>query len=175
MTQQLLIISISLLIPLAVAVAYYDVRYRRIPNELVLVTLISGFFINVSLNRFDGLLTSAAGFVLAFGLMFLPHLFGAMGAGDVKLFASIGAVLGLKLVLPAFVVVVMLCALLAVYTMVRSRTVRQTMQEVIRIFASIFYRMDMRSPRTADRRQHSIPYGVAITVGSLITLAAYSS
>jgi prepilin peptidase CpaA len=173
MPQQLLIINISLLIPLAVAVAYYDVRYRRIPNELVLVTLISGLFINFSLNRLDGFLTSAGGFALALGLMLVPHIFGAMGAGDVKLFASIGAVLGVKLVLPAFVIVVMLGGILAVYTMVRSKTMRRTMQEVFRILGSIVFQTDMRSPRSTERRQHSIPYGVAITVGSLITLAAY--
>jgi prepilin peptidase CpaA len=40
--------------------------------------------------------------VLAFVLMFLLHVFGAMGAGDVKLFAAIGAVMGAHLVLPTF-------------------------------------------------------------------------
>ncbi len=48
------------------------------------------------------------------------HIFGAMGAGDVKLFGAVGAVLGVSLVPLAFVLVVMLGAVLAVYTMLRS-------------------------------------------------------
>ena len=39
--------------------------------------------------------------------MFMLHVFGAMGAGDVKLFAAIGSVIGAQLVLPTFVVVVL--------------------------------------------------------------------
>ena len=35
------------LIPLAVLVIYYDVRYRRIPNAFVLATLIAGLLLNL--------------------------------------------------------------------------------------------------------------------------------
>ena len=51
--------------------------------------------------------------MLAFILMFMLHVFGAMGAGDVKLFAAIGSVIGAQLVLPTFVVVVLTGGLLA--------------------------------------------------------------
>ena len=45
--------------------------------------------------------------------MFMLHVFGAMGAGDVKLFAAIGSVIGAQLVLPTFVVVVLTGGVLA--------------------------------------------------------------
>ena len=46
--------SLFLLIPLAIIIIYYDVRYRRIPNAYVLAALISGLTINTSLWRFSG-------------------------------------------------------------------------------------------------------------------------
>src|SRR4030095_11092646 len=94
-----------LLVPLAAIIIYYDVRFRRIPNAFVLPTLTSGLTIHTVLGGTAGLLTSLSGFALAFGLMFALHIFGAMGAGDVKLFAAIGSVIGSQLVLPTFVVV----------------------------------------------------------------------
>ncbi len=105
----------ALLLPLAIIIIYYDVRYRRIPNIIVLATLICGLAINIIFGGFAGLLTSLGGFALAFGLMFLLHVFGAMGAGDVKLFAAIGSVIGVKLVLPTFIIIVITGGVLAIY------------------------------------------------------------
>src|SRR6266496_5045609 len=81
-------------IPLAIAITYMDVRYRRIPNKLVLIILIGGLVLNTVFNGWNGLLASVGGCGIAFGLMFLLHLFGTMGAGDVKLCAAVGSVIG---------------------------------------------------------------------------------
>src|SRR5437868_4134200 len=117
------LISSALLIPLAVVITYFDGRFRRIPNAFVLATLISGLAINTITVGWTGLLMSLGGCALAFVLMFVLHIFGAMGAGDVKLFAAIGSVIGAPLVLPTFLVVVLTGGLLAVFTMVRAGAV----------------------------------------------------
>ncbi|HKE59218.1 MAG TPA: A24 family peptidase, partial [Pyrinomonadaceae bacterium] len=72
-----------LLVSLAIAISYMDVNYRRIPNKLVLVTLIGGLSINTFFSGWAGLLTSLSGFVAAFVMMLVLHLIGTMGAGDV--------------------------------------------------------------------------------------------
>src|SRR5687767_9046413 len=162
--------NIVLLIPLAVIIGYYDVRYRRIPNAFVLATLVAGIVINAIFAGLPGIAASLMGCVLAFGLMFMLHIFGAMGAGDVKLFAAIGSVIGVQLVLPTFVVVALTGGLLAVYTMIRAGAVRATMFRVFQIFVGFLPGWEMpRFAVPADRR-HTIPYGVAITFGSLIAL-----
>ena len=88
--------KLILLAPLAIFVIYYDVRYRRIPNVLVLATLVAGISINIGFNGVHGMISSLEGFGLAFFPMLLMHIFGAMGAGDVKLFGAVGAVLGVS-------------------------------------------------------------------------------
>ncbi len=168
------IINAALLVPLAALVIYYDVRYRRIPNTLVLTTLISGLILNTTFGGFSGVLTSIGGCLLAFAFMLVLHIFGAMGAGDVKLFAAIGAVLGVKLVVPTFVVVLLVGGALAVVSMLRAGTVRATLFRVMQIFVGLLPGWEMpRFSVPADRR-HTIPYGVAITLGSLISLTIFN-
>src|SRR5215470_11799863 len=108
-----------LLIPVATIVTYFDVRYRRIPNLVVLITLISGLALNTSVGGWHGTLGSLEGLLFAFVPMLLLHLFGAMGAGDVKLAGAVGAVLGVSLVPSALIIIVMLGAALAIYSMIR--------------------------------------------------------
>ena len=164
------IVDFTLLVPLAVLITYYDVRYRRIPNVFVLATLVSGLLINGILNGFAGPGASAGGCLIAFGMMFALHLFGAMGAGDVKLFAAIGSVVGYQLVLPTFVVVVLTGGVLAVISTVRARTVMTTMHRVLQILVGFLPGWQVpRFAVPADRRL-TIPYGVAICFGSLISL-----
>src|ERR1044072_2411097 len=115
------------LVPLAALVIYYDVRYRRIPNAFVLATLISGLTLNVVVGGISGGLNSLGGCVFAFVLMFMLHVFGAMGAGDVKLFAAIGSVIGAQLVLPTFVVVVLTGGVLALVSIIRSGVFKSIM------------------------------------------------
>lgn len=161
------------LVPLAVLIIYHDVRYRRIPNPIVLATLISGLLMNITLHGFSGGLNSIGGCLLAFTLMFILHVFGAMGAGDVKLFAAIGSLLGAQLVLPTFVVVVLTGGLLALVVVVRCGVVRTTLHRVLQILVGLLPGWPMpRFSVPADRRL-TIPYGAAITIGAIIATAIF--
>lgn len=165
--------KLILLAPLAIFVIYYDVRYRRIPNVLVLATLLAGISVNTGFSGLQGMFSSLEGFALAFFPMLLMHIFGAMGAGDVKLFGAVGAVLGVSIVPLAFVVVVMLGAVLAIYTMLRAGTVFSTLHGVLRIFVGILPGWEMPRFAMSPDRRHTIPYGVAIMLGSLIAVAIF--
>ena len=167
------VMKLLLLVPMAAFIMYYDVRYRRIPNVLVLSLLIGGFTINISFGGLNGALTSVEGLALAFLPMFLIHMFGAMGAGDVKLFGAVGSVIGVSMVPLTFVVVVMLGAVLAIYTMLRSGTMFSTLHGVLRIFVGIMPGWEMPRFAIPPDRKHTIPYGVAIMLGSLIAAAVF--
>lgn len=167
------IAALVLLLPLTAIITYFDVRYRRIPNLFVLATLVSGLIINCMAAGLAGLWASAGGCLLAFGLMFFLHVFGAMGAGDVKLFAAVGSVLGAAMVPETFLVVLLTGGVLAVYTIVRNGTLLTTLTRVLQIFVGLLPGWQMpRFDVPADRR-HTLPYGVAITFGSIISLFVF--
>ena len=161
------------LIPLAVLIIYHDVRYRRIPNAFVLATLISGLTLNLAMGGLHGAVNSLGGCVLAFILMFGLHVFGAMGAGDVKLFAAIGSVIGAPLVLPTFVVVVLTGGLLALITILRSGAFGTTMHRVLQIFVGLLPGWQMPKFSVPADRRLTIPYGAAITIGAIIATAIF--
>jgi prepilin peptidase CpaA len=164
---------IVLLIPLAIIITYYDVRYRRIPNPFVLATLASGIAINSIFGGLAGLYGSVGGCALAFVLMFVLHIFGAMGAGDVKLFAAVGAVTGASFVLPTFLVVVLTGGVLGVVSIIRAGVVLTTMQRVLQILVGLLPGWEMPKFAVPSDRRHTIPYGVAITIGSIISTAIF--
>jgi prepilin peptidase CpaA len=161
------------LVPLAVLVIYHDVRYRRIPNPFVLATLITGLLLNFTLGGLSGGLNSLSGCALAFILMFMLHVFGAMGAGDVKLFAAIGSVIGAHLVLPTFVTVVLTGGVLALISVVRSGVFSATMHRVLQILVGLLPGWQMPKFSVPADRRLTIPYGAAITIGAIIAIAIF--
>jgi prepilin peptidase CpaA len=165
--------TLFLLIPLAVVIIYYDVRYRRIPNAVVLATLISGLLINLTFGGWRGGLSSVGGCALAFTLMLVLHVFGAMGAGDVKLFSALGAVTGAHLVLPTFMVVILTGGVLALISILRSGAIAATMYRVLQILVGLLPGWEMPKFTIPADRRHTVPYGVAITIGGLISIAVF--
>lgn len=77
---------------------YTDFRYRIISNRLTIGGAAAGLVWHGASGGTGGLLDSLAGLAAGFALMLALHLFGALGAGDVKLFAAIGAIGGLAFV-----------------------------------------------------------------------------
>ena len=65
----------------------------------------------------------------------------------------------------------MLGAGLAVYSMMRSETVFSTLQGVLRIFVGVLPGWEMPRFAMPPDRRHTMPYGVAIMLGSVIAQA----
>jgi prepilin peptidase CpaA len=163
------LVTALIFIPLTAVITYTDVRYRRIPNKLVLVTLIAGLTLNGIFGGTHGLLVSLGGFALAFGLMFMLHVFGTMGAGDVKLFAAIGAVNTLRLVLPTLLIVALTGGVLAIIKMIYSGRVRATMFGVFQFFYGLLPGQTVPRFDIPEDRSYTLPYAVPICFGSLIS------
>src|SRR4051794_15183540 len=83
-----------LLVVVAVAAGVTDILWRKIPNWLALAAVIAGFAVRYYVGGTPGLITAAKGLGLAFLIYFPLWLLRAMGAGDVKLMAALGAIAG---------------------------------------------------------------------------------
>jgi prepilin peptidase CpaA len=108
MTEVVSAIIYLFLFTLLCAASVFDFRYRRIPNEFVVWSLVNGCFLNMLCGRAGlGILTALAAFAAAFPL----YLIGAAGAGDVKVFLAAGLLLKLQPVMKLGMYTLILTAL----------------------------------------------------------------
>jgi len=82
------------LIATALAAAYYDLRVRRIPNWINVSGAILGLGLNIYFESIEGALTATGGLLIALCIYVPLYALKGMGAGDVKLMAAIGAIVG---------------------------------------------------------------------------------
>jgi prepilin peptidase CpaA len=74
---------------------FFDLRVRRIPNWLILFGLGAGLILNLY-GGTSQFIYSILGFFIGVGVFVVPFSLGWIGAGDVKYFGVIGAMLGMK-------------------------------------------------------------------------------
>src|SRR6478735_7940600 len=102
-----------------------DVRWRRIPNALVLTLALTGFAFSVWVEPWlAGFGRATGGLALGFGIWIVFFVIGAIGAGDVKLFAAAGA-------WRAALVGAAIGGMLAIAMLVRERRARQGLENVM--------------------------------------------
>lgn len=71
-----------------------DLRSSRIPNWLTIPAMVFGLAGHAWQHGLQGLLFSLFGLLVGLGLFLCLHLLGSVGAGDVKLMAAVGALVG---------------------------------------------------------------------------------
>ena len=88
-------IQFSLLLVVACTAIYTDLFFKRIPNVVCLFGIVGGILIHLQAETsLAGFLTGLGGMFSA-GLVLLPlYVMGGMAAGDVKLMAAVGCILG---------------------------------------------------------------------------------
>ena len=93
------------------------------------------------------------------------HLFGATGAGDVKLFAAAGALMGPAPIITAFFYTAIAGGLLALVVAVRRRRLQHTLGATARLIATAAANAKAIAGPLEDNR---FAYAPAIAVGTLI-------
>jgi len=150
-----------------VAATVIDLRSRRIPNQLTASMAAAGIGLAALGWSGSAIGASLAGLVLGLLLMTPGYALGATGAGDVKLMAAVGAILGPSLVLSAFICTSIAGGVLAVIVAVRRRRLAATLMQTGRLVAApAAAPQEIRAATKASR----FAYGPAIAAGSLFAV-----
>lgn len=147
---------------------WFDVSEKRIPNWITVGGLIASLVARVIVGPgalWAGMLGGGLG--LALGVLFFAV--GAMGAGDGKLLAAVGGILGLDTFLWCLPLIGAFGGVLAIALTVRNGTLIPTL---LRFRELLFYFVSFG--RVGDRRtlttqgSVAVPYGVAVAAGALV-------
>lgn len=164
------ILTLAALVALVAAV--YDFKFRRIPNVFTLPAIVTGFMLNSIIGGWGGFYSSLWGFVVGGAVFLLIYAAGGMGAGDVKLIGGIGALMGADDIVSIIIFTGLAGGLMAAGKIIHRRSVCATLSRCKLIVLGNARRTDIY-PRNVHEypSQDTIPYGIAIAVGTLVTVA----
>src|SRR5262245_11698506 len=110
--------------------ATVDIWSRRVPNALTAGIVALGLVLAATHATQQTLTSAMAGSVVGLLLMLPGHVVGSTGAGDVKLLAAFGTLLGPERTVVAFFYTAIAGGLLALVVAVRRGTLSRTVKRV---------------------------------------------
>ena len=166
----------AVLIAVLLAAAVYDVRYRRIPNWISVGGTLIGLVLNSFLYRgAPGLVFALKGLALGFGVYFVLYMLHAMGAGDVKLMAATGSLVGWQDWFGIFLITAIIGGIMAMMLTLARRRLKTTFWNLGFIVGEMGHgraayvtreELDVKSPKSVG-----LPHGAVIAVGTIFFLA----
>jgi len=161
------------------AAGVFDLRYRRIPNWLNLSAIALGLALNILLFALHGAVVALLGVGCSL-LVYVPlYLLRGMGAGDVKLMAAVGAIVGPMNWLCIFLFTALLGGLVSLLYVVFRRRLHQTLLNLAFVVSEL---ARVRLPASQEARldiRHSealrVPHGAVIALGAIIFLVLGSN
>ncbi|MFL1467333.1 prepilin peptidase [Marinobacter sp. HN1S83] len=161
----------AILISGLVAAVVFDCSESRIPNWLIVCLAVVGIVLHTWMGHLGGLLQALAGLLVGL-LCFLPfYVFGAMGAGDVKLLAAVGVLIGPAQVAFAAILTVIAGGVIALIYI----TVRGGLLQMIRRYRSMLMSLATMQPRyippaPGEAAGLRFPYALAIACGTALAV-----
>ena len=176
MPEHWIVMTVCWLVTMTLVVAaFIDGCKLKVPNWLTFPMVISGWIASAVFFGWAGLGWSLLGTAVGLGLLLPAYAIGGMGAGDVKLLAGVGAWVGTTHTLWAFVVSVVVGAVLAVgMVLYRRRWAHHQFQFLSLLTEILVIRNPSQLSAMAAERKSSmllLPYGIPIAIGSIAYFA----
>jgi prepilin peptidase CpaA len=165
---------LTLVACVAVIAAISDLRWRRIPNALTLPAVILGISLHTLRSGWEGLAFSLWGMAIGGSVLLFFYILGGMGAGDVKLMAGIGALAGTRLVLSVLVLTAIAGGIMAIGKLIvryrKPYQVKKMVDQAGTHADTVAGEIHETRHAGGSPMKETIPYGVAIAAGTLLSL-----
>jgi len=165
----------AILVAMIMVAAIYDIRYRRIPNWVIIPGGLAGIALNSFLYQgWPGLRLSLLGLAVGLGSYFILYMLHAMGAGDVKLMAAIGAMVGAGDWFGIFIITAIIGGFVGLGLVALRGRLKKTIWNVAFILTEMKSgrsaylaneELDVRNPRSLG-----MPHGAVIALGTMVFL-----
>lgn len=152
----------------ATTAAYFDFRWRRIPNWLVGATIAMSFVWHGWSSGWSGLWLSVAGLLVGAALLLPLYMLKGMGAGDVKFFAAIGSAVTSRHVLSVFVFAALIAGGMALFRVLAARALVATFSNIVDIMNRFLHGRFSPHPVAVLANENAlvIPFGVSVAAAA---------
>jgi len=164
-------VTAPLVIVAGVAATVIDVRQRRVPNVLTMGVASVGLMLAMSGLGAVTVGGALGGLALGLALLMPAHVFGATGAGDVKLLAAFGALLGPADVFDAFLRAAILGGAMALTVALWRGRLRETLYGT----AMLVTTRSRTAPALIEHpaANNRFPYAPAIACGAVLVVLGW--
>lgn len=157
-----------LLVLVMLGASWTDLRSRRIPNWLTISGIIAGLVIRMWMGP-GPVLSGLLGVALALLLALPFFVAGVLGGGDAKLLMAVGAFMGPGDLAAASLVIALTGGLVALVEAARRGVLLPTLVACGSLIVSwVTFGRRPASRSAAGGERLTVPYGIAIAVGSLL-------
>lgn len=165
-------LMLIVLLVILLSAVVYDYRYHRIPNVISLSGWIIGPVLFAVSDELPAMSASLYGFIFIFSLTLPLYLLAWMGAGDVKLMASVGAMVGIEYAPEVFLGIVITGAGMAVVMFVNNKLFKNSFNRYGAMLGlSLSLKKVIYIPPSAQEQSIEMPYALPIAVGTFLSLA----
>ncbi len=145
-----------------------DVRSRRIPNLLNLIFILSGLIYQSAAGGWEGLLFAVKGAGAGFAVLFLLYILGAVGAGDVKLFAGIGAWTGILFTAQTLLYSILFAGAIGLGVLCWRRQGTKRLRELVHSLTAAFFLRSFEPVAAESARHLTFPFMWAVLPGAIV-------
>ncbi len=159
-------------------ISFYDWRERRIPNVIVFPAALIGLCLN-AWHGWSGLWFGLQGLGAGFMLLLIPYIFKAMGAGDVKFLAGIGAFLGAYGSLRSLLFALIIYPLLAIFFVFQQGKFCITLRRFGLVLSKTagliipyfrLYAMQLETKNDETISSATTPFALSLSAGTLVAV-----
>jgi prepilin peptidase CpaA len=164
-----LTLSDTIILSVSALSAFFDFRIRRIPNWLIASGLVCGVLLN-AMQGASHLVQSLLGFLIGIMVLVFPFALGWIGAGDVKFFGVVGAILGVSWLPRVFFYSALVAGVIAILYLASGLASFSRMRSFWLDIRTAVLSMGtvLPDPVYVQTRGASVPWGVAFAGGTII-------
>jgi prepilin peptidase CpaA len=161
----------TFLVGILLIAVIWDIRVAKIPNAITFPSMVIGVIYHGASHGLSGAWLSIAGLLVG-SAVFLPfYLLKGMGAGDIKLMGAVGALVGLKAVIPAIVFTALAGGIyVLVLIFFHPRALKRLIFGIVPMLKTLLITGQLILPSLFEKgKKPQVRYGIAIAAGTLFS------
>ncbi|GIP37295.1 hypothetical protein J31TS4_05750 [Paenibacillus sp. J31TS4] len=147
-----------------------DLKNAKIYNRFTVAGTAGGLLVHSLPGGWEGFLFSFAGLAAGFVIMLLLYAFRAVGAGDVKLFAALGAIAGMPFVLTCMAYSLLFAFVIGIGFFLAKRVLLTKAKEAAFRFFDLLFLGNRRAFRFTGNDLTRFPFMLAVAPAFAVTL-----